>query len=130
MIQLDTHSLLWLESEYEKLSPSARAAIEASVLAGERIAISAITLWEITLLARRKRILANVSIQSFLMDLEENYRVVPVIGTIAFLAAELPASFPKDPMDRLIAATAIVENLTLITADRDILASQVCKVLW
>ena len=130
MIQLDTHSLLWLESEYEKLSHSARVAIEASVLAGERIAISAITLWEIALLARRKRILANVSIQSFLMDLEENYRVVPIVGTIAFLAAELPAPFPKDPMDRLIAATAIVENLTLITADRDILASQACKVLW
>jgi PIN domain nuclease of toxin-antitoxin system len=129
MIQLDTHILLWRELEPEKLSAAARSAIELAALASEAIAISPITLWEIALLVRRTRILLHVPMQKFLESIEENYRVMPITAATAAQAAALKDPFPKDPMDRLIVATAIVENLTLITADRSILTSNACKLL-
>jgi len=45
-------------------------------------------------------------------------------------AAGLSGPFPKDPMDRLIAATALANDLTLITADGKIRKANLCKVLW
>lgn len=130
MIQLDTHVLVWRELLPEKLSSAARQAIQDAALADEMVAISPITLWEIAMLTRRNRILLNVSVQKFLANIEERYRVIPINAPIAVQATELKDPFPRDPMDRFIAATAIVEDLTLITADRSILASQACKLLW
>jgi PIN domain nuclease of toxin-antitoxin system len=130
MIQLDTHVLVWRELQPEKLSSTARLAIQDAVLAHEMVAISPVTLWEIAMLARRNRILLSVSMQKFLANIEEHYRVIPINAPIAIQAAELKDPFPKDPMDRVIAATAIVENLTLITADRSILESKACRLLW
>jgi PIN domain nuclease of toxin-antitoxin system len=130
MIQLDTHILIWRELLPDKLSSSARRAIRDAVLRDEIVSISPITLWEIAILAQRRRILLNVSVQEFLATIEEQYRVIPINAAIAVQATELKGPFPKDPMDRFVVATAIVEDLTLITADRNILASQACKLLW
>jgi PIN domain nuclease of toxin-antitoxin system len=130
MIQLDTHVLVWRELLPEKLSSAARQAIQDAALADEMVAISPITLWEIAMLTRRNRILLNVSVQRFLANIEDRYRIIPINTPIALQAAELKDPFPRDPMDRFIAATAIVEDLTLITADRSILASKACKLLW
>jgi len=130
MIQLDTHVLVWRELQPEKLSSAARLAIQDAVLAREIVAISPVTLWEIAMFTRRNRILLSVSVQKFLASIEEHYRVIPINASIAIRATELKDPFPKDPMDRVIAATAIVEDLTLITADRSILESKACKLLW
>ena len=130
MIQLDTNALVWRELAPENLSPGARSAIEAAVDAGEEITTSAITLWEIALLASRSKIQVLVPIQSFFREVEENYKILSLDGAIAIEAAKLPRLFPKDPMDRLITASAIVNDLTLITADRAILDSKACKLLW
>ncbi len=51
-------------------------------------------------------------------------------AAIAICAGELPEPFHGDSMDRMIAATAIVEKCTLITADIKIRAANACKVLW
>ena len=45
-------------------------------------------------------------------------------------AFELPANFPKDPVDRLIAATALIEDIPLITADREIRKSGAVPTIW
>jgi len=130
MIQLDTHSLLWLALQPEKLSQQAVSAINASVNAGEKIAVSVITLWEIAHLARRGRIHLHVAIEEFLETVEASYRVVPLTRAIAIQAAELQEPFPKNPMDRLIAATAIVEGNILVTRDSAIHQAKVCKLVW
>jgi len=130
MIQLDTHVLLWRELEPERLSHDARAAIESAVFGDEAIAISVVTFWEIALLAQRQRILLKVPIQQFLQEVTENYEIFNINAPIAIQAADFNDPFPRDPMDRLIAATAFYKNSTLITADRSILASKVCKTLW
>ena len=69
-------------------------------------------------------------IQAFLNRMKSRFTVIPVSETIAVRAGELPEPFHGDPMDRMIAATAIMEKCTLITADNKILAAKVCKVLW
>ena len=46
------------------------------------------------------------------------------------MAAQFPSSFPSDPMDRIIAATAIVEGFPLLTADRNIRRSKLVKTIW
>jgi PIN domain nuclease of toxin-antitoxin system len=45
-------------------------------------------------------------------------------------AFELPAKFPKDPVDRLIAATSLIEDIPLITADREIRKSGAVATIW
>jgi PIN domain nuclease of toxin-antitoxin system len=45
-------------------------------------------------------------------------------------ALALPASYPKDPSDRIIGATALVEGLSLLTADREIRKSRAVPTIW
>ena len=130
MIQLDTHSLLWLALQPEKLSQQAISAINASAQAGEKIAVSVITLWENAQFTRRGRIHLHVAIEEFLAAIEPNYRVVPLTRAIVIKAAELQEPFPKDPMDRLITATAIIEGSSLVTRNSAIHQAKVCKLVW
>jgi PIN domain nuclease of toxin-antitoxin system len=56
--------------------------------------------------------------------------VKPVTPEIAALAARLPAPYPRDPVDRLIGATAVVEGAFLVTADQRIRDAQVVPTIW
>jgi PIN domain nuclease of toxin-antitoxin system len=49
---------------------------------------------------------------------------------VAILAQRFPATFPADPQDRLIAATAIAEDMSLVTADDAIRASPLVRTIW
>jgi PIN domain nuclease of toxin-antitoxin system len=56
--------------------------------------------------------------------------VLPLTVDVAIEQEQLGDSFPQDPVDRLIAATARVHDLTLITSDRHIRRSAVVRTLW
>jgi PIN domain nuclease of toxin-antitoxin system len=56
--------------------------------------------------------------------------VEPITPEITAFAVQLPSSFPKDPADRLIAATAMVEGAPLVTADERIRQSKVVRTIW
>lgn len=130
MILLDTHVVLWLALHPEKLSKTAVSAIRNE--RGDRggLAISGITLYEIALLVAKGRVNLRTSPESFLNDMETHFTVKPIIGRICAETLRLPAAYPKDPMDRMIGATAIVEGLTLITADAAIQRSKAVSTLW
>ena len=49
---------------------------------------------------------------------------------IAAVALRLPAGYLKDPADRLIASTAIVEGMPLITADQQIRRAKAVETIW
>jgi PIN domain nuclease of toxin-antitoxin system len=128
MILLDTHSAIWLALSPERLSRSARGAIEGNVPAG--LALSAQSLFEVAWLIVRRRILPNEPLDKFIHSFQSRFTVYPLTSTIALAAAQLPASFPSDPFDRIIAATAIVERVPLLTADRNIRRYRALHTIW
>lgn len=130
MILLDTHVVLWLTSDPAKLSGKARAAIEASRKNGDGVAICDITLLELATLASKGRIRLDISLESFLQEIEARFVVLPISGRACARAMGLPTAYPKDPADRIIGATALVEGLSLVTADREIHRSKVVHTIW
>lgn len=130
MILLDTHVVIWLALEPGKISPAAVTAIRRQRSSGINPAISCITMYEIARSSERGRIALDLPISSFLDRVRTFFEVKPISANIAMTAAQLPKDFPSDPADRLIAATAIVEGVPLITADRNIRRSRLVKTIW
>jgi PIN domain nuclease of toxin-antitoxin system len=130
VILLDTHVVLWLTTDPTKLSSRGKSAIEDARKNGDGLAISDITLLELATLASKGRIHLGISLESFLQEVEARFVVLPISGRACARAMGLPTAYPKDPADRIIGATALVEGLTLITADREILRSKVVRTIW
>jgi PIN domain nuclease of toxin-antitoxin system len=126
---LDTHVLLWMASDDKRLSKRAHEAIRQA-RRDTGIAVAAITLWEIAWLAHHQRIVVVGSVESFVRETVARVILRPVTVEVAVLAARLPESFPRDPADRLIAATAMVEGMTLVTADARIRQSKLLETVW
>jgi PIN domain nuclease of toxin-antitoxin system len=130
VILVDTHVVLWLAFEQSRLSQNARAAIDAARSNGEGLAISDITLLELATLQGKGRIRLDASLESFLAEVEARFVVLPITGRACVRALGLPAAYPKDPADRIIAATALVEGLSLLTADREIRRARAVHTIW
>jgi PIN domain nuclease of toxin-antitoxin system len=134
VILLDTHVLFWMGNDSKRLSRRAREAIRQARQGQGRhnagLAIATITVWELAWLAKNGRIAVAGSVESFVRELVARTILRPVTPEIAVLAVRLPNEFPKDPADRLIAATAMVEGMTLVTADTRIRQSKVVETLW
>lgn len=130
MILLDTHVVVWLASGDARLSRPAQAAIDEARRSVRGLAISDFTLFELSMLFRKKRFSLAVSPESFLGEMERRFVILPITANIALQAFALPATYPKDPADRIIGATALVEDIPLITADRDIRNSRAIPTIW
>ena len=130
MILVDTHVVVWLAFDQGQLSKNARAAINEARQNGEGLAISDITLLELMTLTSKGRIRLDISLESFLREIEARFIVLPISGRACFRALGLPATYPKDPADRIIGATALVEGLSLLTADRAIQRSRALHTIW
>jgi PIN domain nuclease of toxin-antitoxin system len=131
MILLDTHVLVMLALRPEGLSRAAARAI-ARAAAGDGIAIASITLWEIALLIDAGRVLVHGSAESFLKQISQRAQlfVLDLSPEIAALAFQFPPEFPKDPADRIIAATARVHGLLLVTKDQRLQESTLLRTIW
>lgn len=130
MIALDTHAVLWMLAKPEKLSRRARRAIEQARTNHEGLAISAVTLYELAQGVFRNRMQVHAELDEVLAEIEELVAVMPLTSAIAARAAKLPDGFPRDPFDRIIAATALVHGSQLVTADGPIRRSGVVPTIW
>lgn len=130
MILIDTHVVAWLAFESKLISQAAKAAIDTARGDADGLAISGMTLFELAVLANKGRIRLDISVESFLQEVEARFAVVPLSSRVCARAIELPASYPRDPADRIIGATALTEGLTLVTADREIRRSKVVRTIW
>ncbi len=126
---LDTHVLLWWFEEHRL--PATHRRIIRRATAAQPLWVSDITLWEIATLLALRRIRLRVPLREWL----DRATAAPLVmrhGISPAVAAEiaaLPSTFPRDPADRIIVATARVLGATLLTADRRIVESGVVPTL-
>jgi PIN domain nuclease of toxin-antitoxin system len=130
MILVDTHVVLWLALEPARISRKAAGVIEETRHSGQGLAISDMTLLEIAVIESKSRIHLSASLETFLTEVESRFVVLPITGRVCVRAMGLPVTYPKDPADRIIGATALVEGIPLITADSDIRKSKAPPTIW
>jgi PIN domain nuclease of toxin-antitoxin system len=130
VILLDTHVLLWLAFDRNRLSKKAQSAIDRARKESFALAVSDMTLLELATLCRKNRLQLSISVESFLQAIETRFAGRPMNAKICARSIDLVDIFPKDPADRIIAATALVEGLPLITADREMPKSKIIETIW
>lgn len=113
-VLLDSHVVHWWSAEPDRISPTARRAIGAA----DELAVADISWFELAWLAGHERIVLTIPIASWLQQLAAQVRTIPITPAIAATAVSLPSSFPGDPADRLIYATAMENGWRLVTKDR------------
>ena len=131
MILLDTNAWFWLGARPERLSATARTAIEEAVKSGG-IAIASVSLVEMAALMTQGRVRPTGSPEAALTDLIETTAVVvkEITPVIATLAVHFPPEFVRDPADRIIAATARAEGVPLVTRDTRLRRSPLVETVW
>jgi PIN domain nuclease of toxin-antitoxin system len=131
MIILDTHVLVWFISSPDNLSLKAKNAIEKEIEKNQLL-VSSISVWEIYMLVKKKRLKFTVPVSKWMEKVESLSFInfIPVDNQIAAKSVILPKPFHQDPADRIIVATAIIEEATLITGDKRILDYPYVKSLW
>jgi PIN domain nuclease of toxin-antitoxin system len=129
MVLLDTHVVVWLALEPNRLSRAAVIAIE-NARATEALAISPVTLAEVANLVERQRIEISISCESFLQELASRFVLKHMNVEIALLSSRFSEPYPGDPMDRIIGATALSEGIPLVTADERIRQSGQVQTIW
>jgi PIN domain nuclease of toxin-antitoxin system len=129
MIVVDTHAVIWLTQERERLSEAASAALVEARRSG-RLAIADTTLREIALQIARGRLSVSSPVDVYLHFIESLFNVLPVDGRIAERSTRFGAAYPKDPADQLIGATALVHGAKLVTKDERIRKSGEVDCIW
>lgn len=121
-ILVDTHVLIWGLDDDKRLGPVARATLEAAK-SGRGIYVSAITPWEIAMLAHKGRLTLNREVGAWILGAMSLPGIVlaPIEPAIAVDSVRLPGQLHGDPADRFIIATARNAGLSLLTADQAIL---------
>jgi PIN domain nuclease of toxin-antitoxin system len=111
---LDTHLLLWAAGVPERLSPPARALIEAPE---HELVFSAASLWEVAIKSSLGRDDFQVDARVLRRGLLDNgYTELPITSAHAAAVSSLPP-LHRDPFDRLLVAQALTEGITLLTSD-------------
>jgi PIN domain nuclease of toxin-antitoxin system len=113
-VLLDTHVVHWWSAEPERISRNATRTLESA----EELAVASISWFELAWLAQHERIVVTIPVRSWLERLAATVRTITISPAVAAAAVALPMSFPGDPADRLIYATAVERGWPLVTKDR------------
>jgi PIN domain nuclease of toxin-antitoxin system len=119
---LDTCAVIWL-AEAQPLARPATSAMEEAYDTGTSVFVSPITAWEIGMLNARKRLALKISPQRWYRRLFDvlNFSQTELTADILLNSSYLPGRPPRDPADRILAATAREFGYRLVTRDRPLL---------
>lgn len=124
---LDTHVILWSAAEPERLPREVAKELEDD---SNELWFSPISVWESLLLAEKRRVALKgdpeKKIRTIFQNLPLKEAVINKEVAIQSRNVDLPH---QDPVDRFLAATAMVYGLTLVTADRRLLDAKTFSVL-
>ncbi len=124
---LDTHTFLWLAADPDKLSDVVRTII---VQPENELLLSAASGWETALLWKLKRIELPENPVFFIPRVIQALSLTPLaIGFATAIAATTLPLIHRDPFDRLLAATAMLEKVPLLSKDR-IMTEYGVEVIW
>lgn len=127
----DTHAAVWYLARSPQLSPTARQTMVDAAAAGDPVYVASISLVEIRYLIDRGRLpeTAFMSLDSALADPAVALELVPLDQQVARAVGSIPRRSVPDMPDRIIAATALVLGVPLITRDQKLRAS-VVPTIW
>ena len=127
MYMLDTCSFIWYLLDDDSLPQPMKDIIADS----DSVCISYISLWEIVIKQSIGKLDAITMNVNELAELCNNNGIIILPPKLSHLAKlrQLPL-IHRDPFDRIIIATAIEEELTLLTSDSEIVKYQDVKTLW
>jgi PIN domain nuclease of toxin-antitoxin system len=122
LIVVDTHVLIWTVANDPRLGRVARETIDRAART-TGVYVSAITPWEIAMLAHKGRLSLGREIHAWIEEVLNlpGIHLAPITPSIAIDSVELPGSFHADPADRLIIATSRETGAPLLTSDQAIL---------
>lgn len=128
LILLDTHVFVWWVAQRAKLSARARKAIEKA----PKRTLADISLWEIAKLVGSGRLQFDRDVERWLdAALEETeIEVIALDAAIAVRSTRIGANFHGDPADQIIAATSLVLEVPLVTADERLRSSPAIHTVW
>ena len=139
MILLDTHVLIWCANgDRLRLSATALTAIDAAIeSAGQPggtpgLLVSAISCWEVAMLANRGRLALSLDVERWLALLASHpaVRLLALDVAVAVAATRLPEPFHADPADRFLVAQARELGIPLLSADSKIRSYGHVHSLW
>lgn len=119
MTLIDTHIWIWWLNDDGPLTREERDFLDGSS-ANREVAISAISLWEVQMLVKKRRLTLNVPFDQWIREASrpDVVRVYPIDANVVIAAHELPKSFHGDPADRIIVATCLATKAKLMSRDR------------
>ena len=129
MIVLDTCAIIWDALDRTKLSAKASKAIERHE---QELIICDISIWEIAMLIQRARLVVDCATSGFisLVMRARNFQIQEITPEIAELSVKLGMEVGTDPADRLIAATSILRNAPIVTADQNLRQAPQVEAVW
>ncbi len=119
---LDTHIWIWSQLEPERLSGKVARALCAP---RNELWVSSVTIWEFVTLVDKDRVALDIDVETWLVMVRERapVREAPLTDEIAIATRHVELSH-RDPVDRFLAATSRVLDLTLVTADERLLGGR------
>lgn len=131
MIILDTHALIWFVDNPKLLSEKARKEINKAYDL-KKIYISQISYWEISMLVLKERLAFKTRLRDWLNTIENlpQCTSINITPSIASINIGLPPGFHGDPADRIIVATAIDLDMSIVTKDKRLRQYKHVKTIW
>ena len=129
MILLDTCAIIWDVLEPDRLTSRAQ---EAMKCAENELIICDISIWEISMLVKKQRLVIDETASGFLNLLlqSRNFYIQTITPEIAELSVDFGSEVSNDPADRLIAATSVLLKAPIVTADQNLRKATVIETIW